>query len=160
MNKFDSAREIEAYANILKTIVIEYKENKSKSINTILKYASRIVAEHINPVYASKNAYDKFYSSTGKDIRKYDCYSLPKIEGINGQKLFTYEHMIPVSSFREELFSLYDQNKLSVDLIKELMIKQTICWVTKDEDQKLKELGYAIIRPKTAYMEAGIEIYK
>ncbi len=158
---FNTQREIEAYANILKLIVIEHKENGTKSINTVFKYASRIVAEHINPVYASKKAYEKFYEATKKDIRKYDCYNIPKINGISAQKIFTYEHMIPAGAFRKNLCELYDKNELTIESIKDLILKQKICWVTKEEDKKLKELGYSVVRPEPfmAYSDAGIDIY-
>lgn len=50
---------------------------------------------------------------------------------------------------------------LNIQKIKELISKQRLCWITKDENKQLNALGYRKHRenPLKAYEDCGIEIY-
>jgi len=113
---------------------------------------------------ASVKAYNDFYDLTGKDIRDFDWLSSVKTK--NGTKIvvhqyFVDEHMTTAFDFKTKLIKLCEEGNLDVNKIKELISKQRICWITKDENKQLNYLGYRKHRenPLKAYEDCGIEIY-
>ena len=113
---------------------------------------------------ASVKAYNEFYDLTGKDIRDFDWLSSVKIN--DGTKIvvhqhFVDEHMTTAFDFKTKLLKLCEEGKLDIQKIKELISKQRLCWITKDEDKQLNAQGYRKHRenPLKAYENCGIEIY-
>lgn len=113
---------------------------------------------------ASVKAYDEFYALTGKDIRDFDWLSSAKAK--DGSKFvvhqrFVDEHMTTAFDFKNKLLKLCDEGKLDENKIKELIAMQRLCWITKEENDKLNLLGYRTSRenPLEAYERCGIEIY-
>ena len=113
---------------------------------------------------ASVKAYNEFYDLTGKDIRDYDWLSSVKTN--DGTKIvvhqhFVDEHMTTAFDFKTKLLRLCEEGKLDIQKIKELISKQRLCWITKDEDKQLNAQGYRKHRenPLKAYENCGIEIY-
>lgn len=155
----DKDREISAVAEVLKILIIEVKENRTPAIDSIFRYAYREVSMIPKPL-ASKKAWLSFNEKTGRDLRNYRQYDHPL--GIKLNQLYTFEHKTTASSFKKDLIKLYEESTLTIPNIMELIKMQEICWVTKEEDMKLKELGYQSYRPDSnkAYQEAGIDIYE
>ena len=113
---------------------------------------------------ASTKAYNDFYNLTGKDIRDFNW--LDSVKTNDGLKIvvhqyFVDEHMTTAFDFKNKLLKLCDEDKLDVEKIKELIAKQRLCWITKDENKMLNLLGYKNHRenPLKAYEDCGIEIY-
>ena len=113
---------------------------------------------------ASVKAYNEFYDLTGKDIRDFDWLSSVKTN--DGTKIvvhqhFVDEHMTTAFDFKTKLLKLCEEGKLDIQTIKELIAKQRLCWITKDENKQLNALGYRKHRenPLKAYEDCGIEIY-
>ena len=113
---------------------------------------------------ASVKAYNEFYDLTGRDIRDYDWLSSARTN--DGTKIvvhqhFVDEHMTTAFDFKTKLLKLCEEGKLDVEKIKELISKQRLCWITKDENNQLNALGYRKHRenPLKAYEDCGIEIY-
>lgn len=113
---------------------------------------------------ASVKAYNEFYDLTGKDIRDYDWLSSVKTN--DGTKIvvhqhFVDEHMTTAFDFKTKLLKLCEEGKLDIQKIKELISKQRLCWITKDENKQLNAQGYRKHRenPLKAYENCGIEIY-
>lgn len=155
----DKEREIRAVAEVLKILVIELKENRTPAIDNIFRYAYREVSMIPKPL-ASKKAWLSFNEKTGRDLRNYRQYDHPL--GIKLNQYYTFEHKTTASSFKKDLIRLYEEKTLTLENIIKLIKLQEICWVTKEEDMKLKELGYQSYRLDSdkAYQEAGIEIYE
>lgn len=100
-------------------------------------------------ILASENAYNEFFALTGKDIRNYDDDSSAVTK--SGEKFrvrskFRFEHMTTVKDFREEILLLYEKGALNAASIQDLILKQRVCWVTKEENKKLNQKGIATHR--------------
>ena len=113
---------------------------------------------------ASVKAYNEFYDLTGRDIRDFDWLSSVKTK--SGEKIvvhqqFVDEHMTTAYDFKTKLLELCENGNLSVEKIKELILTQRLCWITKEENNKLNLLGYRKHRenPLKAYEHCGIEIF-
>ena len=159
----DKERELNALADVLLILTKELVENPTFAIKDAFKYVHR---EFVTKPLASEAAYYDFFKLTGKDIRKYDWYG-GKVTTLSGEVLninsaYTAEHMHTVKQFKDQLVSAYKSGKLTKEYIKSILKTRYVCWVTKAEDQRLKELGYNSERPdpKKAYQEAGIVIYR
>lgn len=68
--------------------------------------------------------------------------------GERGRNIFVHEHEIPVSCIYNELL-----DAKSLDMVKNILTKQSIIWITEDENKLLPQY----IREKDAYKKAGIE---
>ncbi len=70
-----------------------------------------------------------------------------------GRKLFAYEHMVPVKSMMYAVIA--DPARTE-----EILRSARIVWVTRSENDRLNELGFAHNRPdpETCYTQAGILI--
>lgn len=159
MNK---ERELDALAEVLRILTIELHENPTFAIKDSFRYIHR---EFVTDMLASEAAYYDFFKKTGQDIRKYNWYG-GKVTTHNGDILninteYTAEHMQTGKQFKTELSRAYKNNALTKEYIKDLLRNRYVCWVTKEEDQRLKKLGYNADRPnpEQAYREAGIVIY-
>ena len=160
MNK---ERELEALSEILLILTVEMQENPTFAIKDSFKYIHR---EFVTTMLASEAAYYDFFKKTGHDIRRYNWYG-GKVATRNGDILninteYTAEHMQTGKQFKTELFRAYKDGTLTKEYIKSLLKNRFVCWVTKEEDQRLKRLGYNADRPdpEKAYREAGIVIYR
>lgn len=158
----DKEREINALADILIILTKEVVENPTFAIKDAFKYVHR---EVVNEVLASEAAYIDFYNKTGKDIRNYSWYG-GDVTCKNGETLkinrnYTAEHMQTGKQFKSSLINAYKENNLTRAFVKEKLRGRYLCWVTKEEDSRLKHLGYNSNRPdpEKAYKEAGIKIY-
>ena len=113
---------------------------------------------------SSVKAYNAFYELTGKDIRDFDWYSTVKTktgENIIVHKYFMDEHLTTAYDFKNTLMLFYKQGRLTIDLIKDLIQQQRLCWITREEDKMLTAKGYIKHRvdPLKAYTDCDIEIY-
>lgn len=153
-------REISALAKTLIILTREMIENQTFAIKDAFRYLHReVVTERL----ASKRAYEEFFQMTGKDIRDYDWYG-GKIKTFSGEtisinKLYTLDHVQTGKNFKDDLILAYKENRLTEDFVKERLMKQSLCWITKEEDKKLTQLGYKSDRadPLKAYADADIE---
>lgn len=113
-------------------------------------------------ILASKKAYELFYDKYKKDIRDYDWFSKETTESRDhkNKRMFMHEHLTTSEDFKQELIHLYKQNNLSVEKVKDLILQQRVCWITREEDDALRK-QYKSHRPHPlqAYKECGIEIY-
>ena len=159
----DKERELNALADVLLILTKELVENPTFAIKDAFKYVHR---EFVTEPLASEAAYYGFLKLTGKDIRKYDWYGgrVNTLDGgsLNINSLYTAEHMHTGKQFKDQLVNAYKSGNLTREYIKSLLKSRCVCWVTKEEDQRLKELGYNSERPdpEKAYREAGIVIYR
>lgn len=75
-----------------------------------------------------------------------------------------YEHFIPAASFRNSLIELYGSKKLNIDTIKLKILEQRMCWITREENEKLNQHGYKskgrdnYEETIQAYLKVGIKI--
>ena len=159
----DKERELNALADVLFILTKELVENPTFAIRDAFKYVHR---EFVTEILASEAAYYDFLNKTGKDIRNYDWYG-GKIKCKNGETIninskYTAEHMQTGKQFKSELINAYQNNTLTKEFIKSKLKSRYLCWITKEEDKKLKTLGYNSNRPnpEKAYQEAGITIYR
>lgn len=98
---------------------------------------------------AAKEAAD----ALGCDLLSETWHSQKKIDGY---KTFTYEHVFPVREIRLALGKAPDVAAATEVLNRMLWV----AWITKGEDKRLHELGFASIRRDhwSAYRQAGIEL--
>ena len=70
-----------------------------------------------------------------------------------GRKLFAYEHMVPVKNLMYAVIA--DPSKAE-----EILCSAKIVWVTRGENDRLNELGFAHNRPDPikCYADAGIQV--
>ncbi|WP_457188651.1 hypothetical protein [Nocardioides sp. P5_E3] len=75
---------------------------------------------------------------------------------IDAYKIFTYEHMTPISWFVHRLGSAQS----TAEVLEVIDDHMWIAWVTKEEDAELRVKGYAHKRPDpaAAYEDAGIAL--
>lgn len=166
-------KELIEYADFFIYLINVCNKTKNKIITRIYNdYASRFIEFlYVIKPLASKNAYREFYElSEGKDIRNYNWDNSIKIDGkyVSIHTLFAWEHKTTAYNFRKNLQKLFDNNNLNTDNVINLIRKQKICWVTKQENNELNKLGYKKeretdknlreITPKMVYALAGIEI--
>jgi hypothetical protein len=87
------------------------------------------------------------------DLLQHTWHSQKKMDGY---QTFTYEHLFPVREIRAALGaaeSVRDAMTILDDML-------WVAWITKDEDRRLRKLGFASVRPDPwgAYEAAGIEL--
>ena len=161
-------RELNVWCKLVLEFTKEMEENNSRAIrhilNTTLRNAWMLASFSKHQILASENAYNEFYKLTGKDIRDFDDDSSATTKSGDKFKVhakFQFEHMTTVKDLRGEILSLYETNKLDEKSIKDLIVKQRVCWVTKEENKRLNQSGYTTHRqnPIDAYKKCGIKIY-
>jgi len=95
-----------------------------------------------------------------KDLVEYSWKDQPSKMKDKGRTLFHWEHVLPVSVIYNTMVNEYP-NK---ENILKCMKNYSICWITKEEDQKLTSNGFRHDRnyedPWSAYREVGIQILK
>jgi len=91
--------------------------------------------------------------SMGADLRRETWHSQKKLDGY---KTFTYEHLYPVREIRAAL----SRASTTSDAMHVLDRMLWVAWITKDEDKRLRELGFGSVRehPLQAYEAAGITL--
>ena len=160
-------KEIDTYSDILFNFTKSAVECKTKVLKVVLSKAVREVWQLLKvPRHmASVKAYNEFLKLTELDIRNYDWFS--EVKDKNGKKfkvhnLFQDEHMTTVFDFVNNLIFLYEKGELTKEKVKELILKQRMCWITKNEDKILTKNGYQKHRqdPLAAYNECEIEIFE
>lgn len=159
-------RELDAWCSMLYAYTKEMCENPTKANKWIFDRASHdewVLAKFPKHL-ASVKAFKEFYEMTGLDIREYDWQSQVKTK--DGKKIvvhqhFVDEHLTTAFDFKNYLVFLYKTGELSVEKIKSLLAEQRLCWITKEENNRLSAKGYYKHRnsPLSAYEACGIEIY-
>lgn len=163
---FDKERELDTWCKLILDYTKERVENDSVATRWIFDTATHdewvlsMFPKHL----ASVEAYNQFYELTGEDIRNFNWNSKARTKegkSITVHKIFVDEHMTTAHDFKYELIYLYQKGELSVGKIKQLISKQRLCWITKEEDKKLNKNGFRNHRqnPIEAYKTCGIEIY-
>jgi len=146
-------------------LVSENPKTYSKSVHRFICNQTYCLSIHDNKSYASENAYNEIFEKSGEDIQNYRWLVPFKItkhfkeEGF--RKRFTFEHMDSVSDFQEDLLNACKGNRLTVDFVKGLILKQRVCWITKEEDNLLTKNGFKNSKkpcPFAAYEKCGIKI--
>lgn len=162
----DSERELDVRCKILYDLTKEYVENASRATSRLFYWAyhETWMLMAFPKVLASKKAYNLFFEKYKEDIREYGWFS-GKIEDCredNKKRTFMHEHLTTSEDFKRELIYLYENDSLNIDKIKTLLLQQRVCWVTREEDDRLNAMGYRDHRadPLQAYKECGIEIYE
>ena len=158
-------RELLFRSKIIYDLTKEIVENNTKANNRFYNWAyhETWMLQDFPNVLASKKAYELFYNKYRKDIRNYDWFSqkVSKIRDNKKKKIFVHEHLTTSEDFKQELIYLYKQNKLSVEKVKDLILQQRVCWITREEDDLLnKKYKKHRNNPLQAYKECGIEIYE
>jgi len=160
-------KEIETYSEILLNFTKSAVECKTKVLKVVLSKTVREVWQllKVSRHMASVNAFNDFFNLTGLDIRDYNWFSEVKDKKGNKFKvhnLFQDEHMTTVFDFVNNLIFLYEKGELTKEKVKQLILKQRMCWITKNEDKILTKNGYQKHRqdPLAAYKESGIEIFE
>lgn len=89
----------------------------------------------------------------GRDLRVETWHSQ---KAIDGYKVFTYEHLYPVRQIRTALGTARDVDE-AMAILRQML---WVAWITKEEDKRLRDLGYTSNRPDPyfAYEHAGIEL--
>ena len=158
--------ELESRARIIYDTVKEVVENPTEANKRLFKWACHEIwmLKAFDRVLTSKKAYQMFYEIYKKDIRDFDWFDgkISKIKDNNGKRMFMQEHLTTTDDFKNELIHLYKNNELSVQKVKQLILQQRICWITREEDNKLNAKGYRKHRdnPLEAYKDCEIEIYE
>ncbi len=160
-------RELNERCKLIISLTKECVENSTKGNDSMSRWGYHEIwrLRAFPKALASVEAYNKFYKLTGKDIRNFDWDSSvkTKTEGtIVVHKLFMHEHMIPSNMINKLLIREYKKGNLSIGKVKEIISKQRICWITKDEDSRISSNGNRSNRPYPieAYRNARIEIYE
>ena len=137
------------YSEDIRTQSITHKRFTSEfraSLKWPLKHCGTLI-----PPKASKKALE-IARSHGIDLFALQWKDQPEAEEIicrkRGRNIFVHEHEIPVSCLYNELL---DAN--SLDMVKNILTKQSIIWITEEENKLLPQY----IRQKDAYKKAGIE---
>lgn len=161
----DPERELDVRCKIIYDMTKEIVENRTKANSRLFYWAyhETWMLKLFPKCLASKKAYELFFEKYKKDIRECDWFNQAILEcrDDKDKRLFMHEHLTTSEDFKQELIYLYKNNQLSVEKIKELISQQRVCWITRDEDDKLNKSGYNKHRPDplAAYTECGIEIY-
>lgn len=165
-DNISTSRELELWCNTVFNYTKEMAENPTSATKWIFDRATHDEwsLKCFPKRFASKRAYNEFFELTGKDIRNFNWTSSVKTksgEKVVVHKLFVEEHLTTAYDFKNTLLFYYKSGVLTTDVIKELLFKQRICWITKEENSRLNSKGYRTHRdsPLDAYKECGIEIY-
>lgn len=159
-------QELTAWCNMLYDYTKQMAENPTVANKWIFDKASHDewILSTFPKHLASIKAYNLFYELTGQDIRNFNWRSTIKTKQsktITIHQHFVDEHLTTAYDFKNTFLYFYNQGKLTVDLIKDLIQKQRLCWITKQENKELNKRGYIKHRndPLLAYKDCGIEIY-
>ncbi|MGN0798138.1 MAG: DUF4268 domain-containing protein [Christensenellales bacterium] len=159
-------QELNIWCNTLYNYTKQMAENPTRANKWIFDKASHDewILSKFPKHLSSVKAYNLFYELTGQDIREFNWLSTTKTK--QGEKIiihqhFVDEHLTTAYDFKNTLLHYYNQGKLTIDLIKDLITQQRLCWITKQENKELNARGYIKHRnnPLDAYKECGIEIY-
>lgn len=113
-----------------------------------------VIGRHHNLVISKK-------AIAALDIKKKDRKNYITLERIADTKKkegveIVYEHYRPADAFQQE----FNSKKFTAKDAEKWLTHAVIAVITKEEDDKLRELGYSTKRPcpKNAYEKAGIEL--
>ena len=157
-------RELLSRSKIIYDLTKEIVENETKANKRFYNWAyhETWMLQDFPKTLASKKAYELFYNKYKKDIRNCDWFNkeISESRDDKNRRLFMHEHLTTSEDFKQELIYLYKQNKLSVEKVKDLILQQRVCWITREEDDLLRK-KYKSHRPNPlhSYKECGIEIY-
>lgn len=103
-------------------------------------------------LYTSANA-RSLAAEKGIDLSKMTYGNQPQKRFDPGRMLFAYGHMVPVKNL---MYDIIDEPHRTEELLR----SAKIVWVTRAENDRLNELGYAHERPDPhkCYKEAGIKL--
>ena len=165
-NKKQEERELNFICDIIVRLTKENAENPTPAIKRLFRWAyhETWMLKSFSRPLASKKAFDYFYEKTGQDIRDFGWDDTVKDK--NGQRFLVrkdcmHEHMIPSSMIEKMLMKEFKQGTLTIEKVKDIISKQRICWILREEDEELDRRGYRSYRanPMDAYMDVGIELY-
>ena len=158
--------ELDLYSEILFSFTKATAETGTSAFNNVFAKVVREVWQLLKSHnhLASEEAYKQFFNMTQLDIRKYNWFSKVKDKNNNVITVHNYfqdEHLTTVFDFANTLINCYENKTLTVDLIKEMILQQRMCWITKEENKRLNDKDYRKHRanPLDAYKECGIKIY-
>ena len=138
---------------IIKAICNIYKESDDKKdsiFSYLLNWAFRDITNAKPVKYISKAAL-KIAKEKKVDLSKANYSALSKLDP--DKEWLYYEHCNPIKELR---LALLDANKEVEEIVK----KDFVCWVTREENDRLNKKGYKYKRPggwKKCYKECGIE---
>jgi hypothetical protein len=140
--------------NVIQCGVNQYKKSENKTEKSAIKYGTKMLIRQIElmtePLWSKKAISCAQENNIPLDLKwnnqtRYDP----------GRKNLLLEHKNPV----EEIWlKLLESPENTGDILK---THHVVVWVTREEDNRLTELGYRSKRPDSdkAYEEAGIEIW-
>lgn len=121
--------------------------------NRLVTWCIRLYSDEEQCSLCSKKAYKKLLSS----ISNISSIFNKTIESKYRKQLsLVQEHITPISTIRE---CLQNGNKSVTEIVDEVKV----CWITKEEDNKLNQFGFNNNRPngwQDAYNKCGIEVIK
>lgn len=124
-------------------------------LSSLLGHACRELEDFIEP-RISVAAQAKASAMELGDLRRFHWDDQVGKMNDRGRKIFHWEHFVPVSLLKRRLMELSDP---TVDAILPILSVAEIAWVLKDEDEKLRRLGFGSDRddPAAAYAAAEID---
>jgi hypothetical protein len=113
--------------------------------------------EDVAPRNVSVKAAHRGRSLGIDDLRRLHFDDGCRIPGGRRSSSLHWEHWLPVAEMRRELMSLSDPTPAACRAV---LSKARLCWILKEEDDRLSELGFRSRRPDpdAAYRAAGIEL--
>ncbi len=148
---------ISAAARIIRVMAEEYALLSDpvdrKHMRVQLSKSIRNATDHPDFVLRASVAAQALAAERGIDLSKmtYDNQVQKRFDP--GRKLFAYEHMVPVKNL---MYAIIAEPSRAEELLRSAMI----VWVTRAENDRLNQLGYAHERPdpQKCYEEAGIKV--
>ena len=136
-------RELLSRSKIIYDLTKEIVENNTPANKRFFYWAyhETWMLQDFPKILASKKAYELFYNKYKRDIRNYDWFSKETTESRDNKnkRMFMHEHLTTSEDFKQELIYLYKQNKLSVEKVRDLILQQRVCWITREEDDLLRK---------------------
>ena len=163
----DEERELNVRSNMIYNMTKEVVENDTDANKRLFFWLCHEtwMLKKFPKFLTSKKAYEMFYAMYKQDIRNFGWADskVEKCKNSNKKRQFMHEHLTTTNDFKNELVYLYKKGLLTVDKVKDLILQQRICWITREEDDILTHTKtYKDHRPNPllAYKECGIEIYE
>lgn len=136
-----------------------YKTAEDKTDRSIARGTMRkLVAKFSDrpPVLASKKAL-ALAESYGRDLFEMRWAHRNRCGKVNGKPALMWEHTTPNSVLCDELLACENEDAIR----RKLKNYSGVCWITREEDNRLNEAGYLVTRPngwKACYEEVGISV--
>lgn len=124
-----------------------------KHMRVQLSKSIRNATDHPDFALHASAAAQSLAAEKGIDLSKMTYDNQPQKRFDPGRTLFAYEHMVPVKNL---MYGIINEPHRAEELLR----TARIVWVTRAENDRLNELGYAHERPdpQKCYEEAGISV--